>query len=247
MPAAACDRAFSRHGCRRRGPAASHGVRAGASRRAGCGQGVGEPPVTANDSPGGAAAADSYASSMRIVVSGTHASGKSTLIGDLSVAHPAFDVLPDPYELIDAASDEPDAGTFLAQLGISARRLHELPPGARVIAERGPLDFLAYLDALEALGRPTRTGGYRARAAEATAEAMARVDLLVLLPLTESDRILVPDDEDPELREAMNEALLELADDPDLVGDAEVLEVVGDPASRVAQVQAAMARFASTP
>lgn len=183
---------------------------------------------------------------MRIVVSGTHASGKSTLIGDLSAAHPAFDVLHDPYELIDAASDQPDAGTFLAQLGISARRLLELRPGARVIAERGPLDFLAYLEALEGLGRPTRAGGYRARAVQTTAEAMAHVDLLVLLPLTASDRIRVPEDEDPELREAMNEALLELADDPDLVGDAEVIEVFGDPANRVAQVEAVMARFVST-
>ncbi|MFB7892470.1 hypothetical protein ACFC1I_09755 [Microbacterium sp. NPDC056044] len=175
---------------------------------------------------------------MRIVVSGTHASGKSTLIGDFSAMHPEFEVLPDPYELIDGAGDEPDAGLFLAQLGISARRLLEVERGARVVAERGPLDFLAYLAALDALGRPSR-GGRSIRALELTVAAMAHVDLLVVLPLSRD--IHAPDDEDPELREAMDDALLELTEDPDLVGGARVLEVSGEPAHRLAQVEAAIA------
>ena len=88
---------------------------------------------------------------MRIVVSGTHASGKSTLIADFAAAHPGYRMLPDPFELLDEAA-EADAAAFVAQLRLSAARLTRLAPGDDVIAERGPLDFLAYLDALDVLG-----------------------------------------------------------------------------------------------
>ncbi len=174
---------------------------------------------------------------MRIVVSGTHASGKSTLVADFCAAHPDFAVLPDPFELVDAAADEPDSATYFGQLRSSAARLLELAPGTRVIAERGPLDFLAYLDALDALRRPTRVPGLFRRGVPLTSEAMTRVDLLVLLPLTSGAAIIVPDEEDPEFREATNDALLELADDPDLVGDTAVIEITGDRATRLALLE----------
>lgn len=180
---------------------------------------------------------------MRIVISGTHASGKSTLVADFATAHPAYDVLPDPFEMIDAAAEVPDAETFSAQLQFSANRLLELPPGARVIAERGPLDFLAYLDALASLRRPTRSPSLFRRGMARTTEAMTRVDLLALLPLAPRDGIEVPADEDIELRDAMNDALLELADDPDLVGSAEVVEITGNRSSRLTQLETAVTRL----
>ena len=101
-----------------------------------------------------------------------------------------------------------------------------------VIAERGPLDFLAYLDALDALGRPGVTRELLRSAAETTARAMARVDLLVVLPLTPADDIRVPADEDPALREAMDSSLREFADDPELTAGARVVEIVGAPETR---------------
>ncbi|SFS03762.1 AAA domain-containing protein [Microbacterium sp. cf046] len=180
---------------------------------------------------------------MRIVVSGTHGSGKSTLIGDFAVRHREFAVLADPFELMDAAAEEPDAGMFFAQLRSSAARLLELSDEEAVIAERGPLDFLAYLDALDALRRPTRAPGLVRRGASLTAEAMARVDLVVLLPLTPSAGIELSADEDLELRDAMNDALLELADDPDLVGNAAVVEITGDAEHRLEQLEATIARL----
>src|SRR6476659_2737002 len=137
--------------------------------------------TVAGEEPAEQDARHPYAPIMLIVVSGTHASGKSTLIGDFSAAHPAYEVLPDPYELIDEAGDEPDAALFLAQLGISGRRLLEFERGARVIAERGPLDFLAYLTALDELGRASRPGGHPSRALDLAVAAMAHVDLLVIL------------------------------------------------------------------
>lgn len=174
---------------------------------------------------------------MRIVVSGTHASGKSTLIADFVDAEPGYQVLPDPFELLDDALDEPDAGTFFDQLRITAARLRDLPPD--VIAERGPLDFLAYLSALEQLGRSGRAPELFERGLPIAVDALRHVDLVVLLPLNAADGIRVPDDEDPRLRAAMNDALLELTDE--LLPDAEVLELTGDRARRLEQLLRAIA------
>ena len=176
---------------------------------------------------------------MRIVVSGTHASGKSTLIGDFMDRHPDWQMLPDPFEYLEDAPDEPDAGTFFRQLRFAAARLHETA-GGHLIAERGPLDFLAYLDALEALGRPTRSHELFRRGIPLTADASSRVDVIVLLPLAETE-VAGLDDEDPELRVAMDAALWELADDPDLVGDARVVEISGDRSARLERLEAVAA------
>jgi hypothetical protein len=178
---------------------------------------------------------------MRVVVSGTHATGKSTLIGGFASAHPDWVMLPDPFEDVDAAADEPDAGTFFTQLRLSAARLEE-DERRSVIAERGPVDFLAYLDALSSLGRPTRSAELFRRGIPIAARAMRSVDLLIVVPL-EARRIDV-DDEDPVLREAMDAALLDLVDDPDVIGDAVVVEIAGDPASRLAQLESAIAAIA---
>ncbi|MWB98018.1 AAA family ATPase [Agromyces seonyuensis] len=173
---------------------------------------------------------------MRIVVSGTHASGKSTLVDAFADRHPGFEVLADPFEFVDDAGDEPDAGVFAAQLRIASARLIALAPAERAIAERGPLDFLAYLAALDALGRPGRAGALFEQGVDLAARAMSNVDLLVLLPLEAGIR--VPEDEDPELRAAMDGALLDLADDIDLTGGARVVELGGSPAARLAGLEA---------
>jgi hypothetical protein len=176
---------------------------------------------------------------MRIVVSGTHASGKSTLIADFVAAHPEYRVLADPFDLLDETEDA-GAASFVAQLRLSAARLARLAPAEAVIAERGPLDFLAYLDALDVLGRPGVTRDLLRSAAETTARAMAQVDLLVLLPLTSADDIRVPADEDPALREAMDDSLREFADDPDLTAGARVVEIVGPPEQRCRLLEEAL-------
>ena len=173
-------------------------------------------------------------------MSGTHASGKSTLVCDLAAAL-RCEQLPDPFELVDDL--EPGgAESFVAQLELAAERLVELPTGAAVVAERGPVDFLAYLEALADLERPTVGRDETARLRATTAEAMAHVDLLVVLPLEVPDVIRVPDDEDPRLRAAMDARLLELRDDDELVGAVgRVVEVGGSPQHRLDQVLTAVA------
>ena len=181
---------------------------------------------------------------MQIVISGTHASGKSTLISDFTLRHPAFETLPDPYELLDEIWDRPGPAMFLAQLRIAAARLmpdaSRSPAGSR-IAERGPLDFLAYLEALSSTGRAPVDDELLDLARDVTAAAMQHVDLLVVLPLTAGDPLAPPPEEDRVLRAAMNDALLDLIDDAEyLSARTAVVEIVGDPDQRRASLEAAV-------
>lgn len=177
---------------------------------------------------------------MRIVVSGTHASGKSTLVSDLA-ATLGCPALPDPFELVDDDLDPAGAASFVAQLDVAAERLVELPHSADVVAERGPVDLLAYLAALSDLGRPSVGPVVLGRLRASTAAAMTHVDLLVVLPLDPAAGIRVPEDEDPGLRDAMDARLLDLVDDDELVGPATtVVEVAGGPEERLAQALAAL-------
>ena len=174
-------------------------------------------------------------------MSGTHASGKSTLVSDLATALGCAQ-LPDPYELVDDDLEPAGPESFGQQLAFAAERLVELPAGADAVAERGPLDFLAYLAALADLGRSTVSADAIAGLRVVTSEAMSHVDLLVVLPLEVPDLIHVPDDEDPDLRAAMGARLLELVDDPDLVPvTTTVIEVSGRPEQRLDQAVTAVA------
>ncbi|WP_353813395.1 hypothetical protein [Agromyces sp. SYSU T00266] len=176
---------------------------------------------------------------MRIVVSGTHASGKSTLISDFSLRHPEFTVLPDPFELVDESWDTPNASLFATQLRISATRLHPEESPEQFIAERGPVDFLAYLHALDDLAGASVSRDLLERSTAITRQALQHVDLLVVLPLTTMDQIVAEADEHLALRDATNDALLDLIDDPDVVGERpHVVEITGNRNQRLADLEA---------
>jgi hypothetical protein len=180
---------------------------------------------------------------MRIVVSGTHASGKSTLIADFALRHPEFTVLPDPFELLDESWDGPDAASFAAQLRVSADRLDPRDSAEKLIAERGPIDFLAYLLALDDVTGASSSRELLARSTEMTREALSHVDLLVVLPLTANEAIEPGIDEHLELRDAMNDILLDLIDDADLLGERlAVVEITGDRDQRLAALEAVVIR-----
>lgn len=150
-------------------------------------------------------------STVRIAVSGTHCSGKTTLIEDLLAVHRNYVHEPEPYEwLQEGEADEPNVDDFYRQLELSVERLTGYQPGANVIAERSPLDFVAYMLALADLGRAGGDCALIAAASERAAVGMAHVDLLVLLPLNDVDGIVAPESEDLELREAMNDRLVDI-------------------------------------
>lgn len=180
---------------------------------------------------------------MRVVVSGTHASGKSTLISDFHLRHPDFVVLPDAYEDAEDAGDAPSAALFAAQLRIAADRLIT-DDAPNLIAERGPLDFLAYLVALAELSGTDLDERVRERATALVISAMQSVDALIVLPLSARAGIPLPSDEYPELREAMNDALLDLVDDAELIGEhVRIAEVSGSPEERLDAMEAFLRHF----
>lgn len=191
---------------------------------------------------------------MRIAVSGTHGSGKSTLIEDFVAAHRDYVYEPEPYEWMEdvygeAGAEEPGAEDFYRQLEISVERLRDDELGAKVIAERSPLDFLAYLLALTNLGRTGRDCAVIDSAVELVAAGIANVDLLVVLPLNDRDGIEMPESEDLELREAMNERLLDVvtADPYSLFagGRPRIVEVHGTRQQRMRQLEQAVAELRS--
>lgn len=186
---------------------------------------------------------------MRIAVSGTHCSGKSTLVEDFVAAHPEYLHEPEPYEWLqelygEVSAEEPTVDDFYRQLELSVDRLRRYGPDANVIAERSPLDFLAYLQATIDLGRAGRDCALIASTAELAAAGLAHVDLVVLLPLNDTDQIVAPEEENLELRDAMNERLLDIvASDPySLLGNGQprVIEVQGTRGHRLRQLEQAV-------
>ena len=166
---------------------------------------------------------------VRIAVSGTHCSGKSTLIEDFLAAHGNYHHEPEPYEWLDDMAEEPSAHDFYRQLEVCVDRLRNYGRGENVIAERSPVDFLAYLTAITDLGRSARDCQLMDSAAELAAEGMANIDLLVILPLNDRDGIAAPESEDLELRSAMNDCLLDLitTDPYSLFNSVRIVEIHG--------------------
>ncbi|HEV7238773.1 MAG TPA: AAA family ATPase [Thermoanaerobaculia bacterium] len=179
---------------------------------------------------------------MRIAVSGTHCSGKSTLVEDFVAAHRDYVHEPEPYEWLadlygEQLSETPDASDFHRQLELCVDRLRGYERGARVIAERSPIDFLAYMLALGDLRRGGRAS--MDSAIELAARGMEHVDLLVVV---DADGIVAPESEDLDLRDAMNDRLLEIitTDEYELLGNVRVIEVHGAPRLRLAALERAI-------
>lgn len=175
---------------------------------------------------------------MRIAISGSHATGKTTLVTELAGHLPGYAVVEEPYH---ALADEghgfaalPDADAFAALLERALVDIERSLPDD-VLLDRGPADYLAYLAALRpAIGSLTPW-------IAPVAEAMARVDLIVFVPIERPDRIGVDASEGRALRRRVDAVLREM-----LVEDAwglggRVLEVSGSPETRARQVLAAIA------
>ena len=137
---------------------------------------------------------------MRIAVSGTHHIGKSTLIDEFLRTHPDFTHEPEPYAVMvedfgEEFSAEPCVEDFQRQLQFNIDRLRQHAPAEQVIYERCPLDFLAYIDALD----PNSVEQLLAP----ISEAMQHLDLIVHLRL--DDTWL--DSEMPKLQKAVDRRL----------------------------------------
>ena len=166
---------------------------------------------------------------MRVAISGTQCVGKSTLIEQLSTALPDYEVVDEPYLLLEDEGHDfahpPTAEDFEAQLVRSIAEVRR--SGPNVLLDRSPADFLGYLLA---------GGDDIDEWVDRAATAMARLDLVVLVPIEAPDRIAVPSDEDLDQRRSVDEEIAQLLIDEELA--ANVVTVHGDVDTRVAQVLA---------
>ena len=183
---------------------------------------------------------------MRIAVTGTHGSGKTTLIDDFISVHGDYESVPEPYWLLAQNgmpfADGPTTADLEEQLGQSCTLILEQMTGRDVVFDRCPLDFLAYLDVVSA------SEGFEwlphGRLLNRIAKALATLDLVVFVPLLQPDEVAVPI-EYPELRSRVDRRLKTMLrqDDLGLLDHGpRILEVSGPRAQRVAHIAATLGR-----
>lgn len=156
---------------------------------------------------------------MRIAVSGSHCTGKSTLIDAFLHQHPEFIHEPEPYEAMgEEFLAEPSVEDFLRQLEFNIERLKQYEPGTKVIFERCPLDFAAYIQCLSKTTTIDLT------------EALQHLDLIVYLPIE-----FESPDEFPKLRKAVDRRLSAFYEDTDIT----VIEASGPTDKRLRLLETA--------
>jgi len=172
---------------------------------------------------------------MRIAVSGSHRTGKSTLLADLAEQLPGYATIAEPYEILEEEGYEfaqpPALEDYLRQRQRSIELLAERREDA--LFERCPLDFVAY-----ALCSPDGASFEADDYVDLIRPAVESLSLVVFVPVEEPDRIVLAASEDDELRRAVDEKMREIVVEDILGLDLEVLEVSGTRARRAATVVA---------
>ena len=171
---------------------------------------------------------------MRTAVSGTHRTGKTTLLDRLHRALPAYVPVDEPYSVLVEEGHEfaqmPGLEDFETQLDRSIDLIAESDEDS--VFDRCPADIPAYLVThLDARRIDVDTWLPRCR------DAMARLDLIVYVPVEEPDRIGHSESEveDLSLRGRVDEELREVLSGR-WVFEAEILEVIGAATERLRQV-----------
>jgi len=186
---------------------------------------------------------------MRIAVSGTHCCGKSTLIAEFLSKHPDFAHEPEPYVTLqenygEVFPAEPSVDDYFQQLEFNVERLKLYKTGDRVIYERSPVDFLAYVLALYELQRERQACWFVEKSLHIVSNAVELLDLIVFLPLEDDEEFIGSDD--PELRSAVNSRLAGILCDGDFNVFQNnrpcILEARGSTAERLLMMEAAIER-----
>jgi predicted ATPase len=172
---------------------------------------------------------------MRIAISGTHHSGKSALVEELSSVLPGYLTVEEPYYLLVEEGHEfaemPSVEDFELQLERSLECLSGSEPD--VIFDRCPVDMLGYL---LVLAEDFHLEKWLPR----VQAAIDTLDLIVFLPVEERDRIALSPSEDAGFRLDVDQELKEILLDDSLDLEMDVLEATGALRGRVRQVIACL-------
>lgn len=172
---------------------------------------------------------------MKIAISGTHCSGKTTLVEELARALPTYEVVDEPYyQLVEEGhqfAEAPCLEDFELQLDRSIECI--VGGGRDGLFERCPVDFLAYLFAhRDSMRFDVASWLPRVRS------AVEQLGLIVFVPVENPDRIRVPGSENAGLRRRVDEQLRQLLTDNPWEFDMRVLEVTGATRERALHVVA---------
>jgi predicted ATPase len=175
---------------------------------------------------------------MRIAISGSHLVGKTTLAEALAEALPGYELVPEPYHLLEEDGHElaemPSVDDFELQLERSLLCLRE--SGENVIFDRCPLDILGYL-----LTHEDADAFHLADWMPRVRQLVPGLDLIVFVPIEKPDRVPVPRSQ-ARLRAEVDSALRDIVLDDAYGLEIDVLTVAGPTAARVHQVLAHLRR-----
>lgn len=171
---------------------------------------------------------------MKIAITGTHSSGKSTLALALVESLAGYTYAEEPYHQLSALgqefSDIPTVDEFFDQLTYSVKAIKT--ERVDCVFDRSPLDFLAYAQSL-----PDSDPIDEEDWIDTAREALEALDLLIYCPIESPDRI-VAEGGGKKLRQKVDKRLRKIVLD-DFYGVLEatpVLEVSGSLESRLKQV-----------
>lgn len=183
---------------------------------------------------------------MRVAISGTHCSGKSTLIDHFLITHPDFTHEPEPYIVLqedygEVFAAEPSADDFYQQLKFNIDRLRRYQSSEKVIYDRCPLDFIAYLLALSDLRIDKAAAAFVEQSLDIVKDGIELLDLIVFLPLDGMDSDVMSGAKDQELRIAVDDWLADIfrGDDLNIFSFCRpmILEVRGSAEERLLQIE----------
>ena len=171
---------------------------------------------------------------MRIAISGSHGTGKSTLIEALSSQLRKYEAIPEPYyDLVDEGRTfeyPPSLEDYEIQLERSIKNLGVVT-SAEALFDRCPVDYLAYLGSCGAEGRESIANFFAA-----AAEALSSLDFVVLVPIESPDLIHLEESETQRLRRRTDLQLRGILIDDVWGLGLDVIEVRGTVQDRVSQV-----------
>jgi hypothetical protein len=173
---------------------------------------------------------------MRVAVSGSHSTGKSTLIAAFLARRPEYSHEPEAYEEMGddvalLASEGPDIEGLATLLVHTVSTVGCHGPGAAVIFERSPVDYLAYAAATRSIPRAERYDFMRTYV-PIVRTAVCNLDLIALLPAARRGPVASRPDEDARFRMRVDEELRRA-----LIDDDYDLFTAG-PAPRVVELSA---------
>jgi AAA domain-containing protein len=181
---------------------------------------------------------------VRVAVSGSHNTGKSTLIATFVDLRPEYRYEPEAYETLADdvpldASEGPSPEGLQSLLDYTIAAIGSHAADTSVVFERSPIDYLAYASACRDAWSGPRTRDFLAAAVPAVRAALRHLDLIAMLPV--SDAIRPRPDEDERFRKRVDERLRRalIDDDFDLFDDRDlprVVELSPLPARQIAEL-----------